>query len=111
MNDNKDDMISMSFIHAGLNGYIGSSRLAYGLFKVGDGEQGLLLDTGALYLVDRITDHFVSDDLTIGELLMKARNELIEKFGFEGDTNESLEATTTTWEYLLYGDPAWTPAK
>lgn len=111
LDDSKEDMISMSFIHAGLNGYIGSSRLAYGLFTIGDGEQGLLLDTGALYLVDKITEHFVNEDLTIGELLMTARNELIDKWGFEGDTQEGQEAITTTWEYLLYSDPAWTPAK
>ncbi len=110
LEDNKEDMISMSFIHAGLNGYIGASRLAYGLFAIGDGEQGLLLDTGALYLVDCITDHFVNEDLTIGELLMVSRNDLIDKWGLDGNSNESQEAITTTWEYLLYGDPAWNPA-
>lgn len=110
LDDNVKDMISLSFIHAGLNGYIGSSRLAYGLFKVGQGEQGLLIDTGALYLVDMISMHYTEGGMTVGELLKESRNEMIEEWGIEGDTQESEEAKIATWEYVLYGDPAWTPA-
>mgnify|MGYP001041920145 CR=1 FL=1 len=109
LDDGLEDLISLSFIHAGLNGYIGSSRLAYGLFKVGQGEQGLLIDTGALYLVDRISLNFCEGSMTIGELLMRSRNDLIEHWGLEGD-EYSEEAKIATWEYVLYGDPAWTPA-
>jgi hypothetical protein len=101
--------IALSYLHAGLSGYIGASRLAYGLFKIGDGEQGMLLDTGALYLVDRITMHFAEGGYTIGELLLLARNELLDKFDINGDSSESFEARVTNWEYLLYGDPAWMP--
>lgn len=110
LDDEIADMISQSFIHAGLNGYIGSSRLAYGLFQIGDGDQGLLLDTGALYLVDCITDHFAEGGMTIGELLKASRNDLIEKWGEGGSTENNGEAAVTVWEYVLYGDPAWTPA-
>ena len=98
------DKVSLAFIHGGLNGYIGASQLAYGLFKMGDGEQGLILDTGALYLVDRITCHFAEGTMTQGELLMTARNEIIEKNGMD-----DLETNVTVWEYLCYGDPAWVP--
>jgi hypothetical protein len=110
LDDSKEDKISLSFIHAGLNGYIGSTRLAYGLFKVGQGEQGILIDTGALYLVDRITSNFVDGGMSTGELLMTARNEMIDKWGIDGSTNESFEASVAMWEYVLYGDPAWVPA-
>jgi hypothetical protein len=110
LDDSQEDKISLSFLHAGLNGYIGSTRLAYGLFKVGQGEQGLLIDTGALYLVDRITQNYVDGSMTIGELLMTSRNEMIEEWGIDGSSNESFEASVAMWEYVLYGDPAWTPA-
>jgi len=111
--DNPDDLndmkISLSYLHAGLSGYIGASRLAYGLFMVGDGEQGVILDTGALYLVDRITQHFAQDGYTIGELLLLARNDMLDKYDINGGTTEDEEAKITCWEYLLYGDPAWIP--
>ena len=111
--DNLDDpnemKIAHSYLHAGLSGYIGASRLAYGLFKVGDGEQGMLLDTGALYLVDRITQHFAGGGYTIGELLLLARNDMQDKYDINGGSSEEEEAKITCWEYLLYGDPAWSP--
>ncbi|UCH88797.1 MAG: hypothetical protein JSV49_11230, partial [Thermoplasmata archaeon] len=109
LDDTNNNKISLAYIHAGLSGYIGASRLAYGLFKVGDGEQGMLLDTGALYLVDRITNHFTEGTYSTGELLLLARNELMDKFDIHGDSSESFEAKVTVWEYLLYGDPAWMP--
>jgi hypothetical protein len=110
LDDSQEDKISLSFIHAGLNGYIGSTRLAYGLFKIGQGDQGLIMDTGALYLVDRISLNYVKGGMTIGELLMESRNEMIEYWGIDGSSNESYEASIAMWEYILYGDPAWTPA-
>ncbi len=110
LDDHQDDKISLAFIHAGQNGYIGSTRLAYGLFKVGQGEQGLLIDTGALYLVDRISENFVNGGMTTGELLMISRNEMIDKWVNDDSSNEAFEASVAMWEYVLYGDPAWTPA-
>ncbi len=109
--DNPDvhvaDMIAPAFLHAGLNGYLGASRLAYGLFRGGtdDYEQGLLLDDGALYLIDRVTHHYAQGGTSVGELLRLARNDLIEQFGLD-----DLTTRITTHEYLCYGDPAWVPA-
>ncbi len=111
MENGLDEMVSMSFLHAGLNAYLGSTRLAYGLFKVGDGEQGLLLDTGALYLVDKITEHFSEEAMPVGELLMVARNEMIDKWGIDENDQYGLESKVAMWEYVCYGDPAWTPAR
>jgi hypothetical protein len=110
LDDSSDYKCSQAFIHAGLNGYIGASRLAYGLFKGGDGEQGGLLDTGALYLVDRISNHFAAGGISAGELLLSARNELIDKYGTDPEDSEGFEAMISMWEYVLYGDPAWVPA-
>lgn len=110
LDDHQEDKISLAFLHAGLNGYIGSSRLAYGLFQVGQGQDGILLDTGALYLIDRISLNYVNGDLSTGELLMIARNEMIDKWVNSDSSNEAFEATVAMWEYVLYGDPAWVPA-
>ena len=111
MENGLDDMVSMSFLHAGLNAYLGSTRLAYGLFKVGDGEQGLLLDTGALYLIDKITEHFCDGTMPVGELLMVARNDIIDRWGIDENDQYGLESREAMWEYLCYGDPAWTPVR
>jgi hypothetical protein len=110
LDDSQEDKISLSFLHAGLNGYIGATRLAYGLFKVGQGDQGLIMDTGALYLVDRISLNYIGGGMTIGELLMVSRNEMIDYWGIDRSTNEGFEASIAMWEYVLYGDPAWVPA-
>jgi hypothetical protein len=109
LDDASDYKCSLAFIHAGLNAYIGATRLAYGLFKGGDGEQGGLLDTGALYLIDRITDNFANSGLSSGQLLMVARNEMIDKYGTDPDDTYGMESLICMWEYVLYGDPAWMP--
>ncbi|MCK4717100.1 MAG: hypothetical protein KAT70_00415 [Thermoplasmata archaeon] len=98
------ELISLGFLHGGYNGYIGATRLAYGLIELYDSDGYLPVeDTDALYLVDRFTYYICKEDLNTGLSLMKARNDLVERFNVESEFG----AKVAMYEYVLYGDPAY----
>ena len=107
-----DQMLSLAFLHSGYTGYIGATRVAYGLYDYEISEDGAIRGTGALYLVDIFSDVVCSEDMDVGLALMYAKNALIETQGWEGDSEEAVESRITVTQYVLYGDPAnnlWVP--
>lgn len=102
-----DQMISLAFLHSGFVGYIGATRVAYGLYDYEIRNDGAICGTGALYLVDVFSDLVCSEDINVGEAMRQAKNDLIYKDGWD---DEEVEITVT--QYVLYGDPAhnlWVP--
>ena len=102
-----DQMIGLAFLHSGYVGYIGATRVAYGLYDYEIREDGAICGTGALYLVDVFSDLVCSEDTNVGEAMRLAKNDLIFKDGWD---NEEVQITVT--QYVLYGDPAhnlWVP--
>jgi len=102
-----DQMIALAFIHSGYAGYIGATRVAYGLYDYEIREDGAICGTGALYLVDVFSDMVCSEDANVGDAMRVAKNDLIFKDGWD---NEEVRITVT--QYVLYGDPAhnlWIP--
>ncbi len=102
------DFISMAFLYSGFPGYIGATRVAYGLYDYEVHDDGVMRGTGALYLVDIFSKRVCFEDEDMGTALMKSKNALIDKQGY-GDTGDEFEGAITVNEYQLYGDPAWNP--
>ncbi len=101
-----DQLISLAFIHSGYTGYIGATRVAYGLYDYEVREDGVMRGTGALYLVDRFSEHICHEDMDVGEALRLAKNGLITTQGWDRDTADGEESQITVTQYVLYGDPA-----
>jgi hypothetical protein len=102
-----DQMISLAFLHSGFAGYIGATRVAYGLYDYEIRNDGAICGTGALYLVDVFSDLVCAEDMNVGEAMREAKNDLIYKDGWD---DEEVQITVT--QYVLYGDPAhnlWVP--
>lgn len=109
-----DNMIAMAFLHSGHLGYIGATRIAYGLYDYEVREDGAVRGTGALYLVDVFSEHATLGNQNVGEALRLAKNGLIATQGWEySDENDpGYETQVTVTQYVLYGDPAhslWVP--
>jgi len=109
-----DQMISLAFLHSGYVGYIGATRVAYGLYDYEISETGAIRGTGALYLVDVFSDLTCHDDMDVGEALRLAKNGLIATQGWEytDENDPGYETQVTVTQYVLYGDPAhnmWIP--
>ncbi|MCK4614341.1 MAG: hypothetical protein KAU14_06030, partial [Thermoplasmata archaeon] len=96
-----DQMISLAFIHSGYSGYIGATRVAYGLYDYEIRDDGAICGTGALYLVDVFSQKVCEDDMDVGEAIRLAKNDLIYKDGWDSE-----EVKITVTQYVLYGDPA-----
>jgi len=95
------DYISMAFLHTGFNGYVGATRVAYGLYDYDVDDENVMRSTGALYLVDMFSKKICKEDADAGIALRDAKNGVIESHGWD-----DFEAQITTYEYQLYGDPA-----
>ncbi len=105
MTDNIDypmtDYISMAFLRSGFNGYVGATRVAYGLYDYEVTDENVMRGTGALYLVDMYSKHICKNNEDVGRALVLAKNALIDEQGWE-----DFETQITVFEYQLYGDPA-----
>lgn len=102
-----DQMVSLAFLHSGFVGYIGATRVAYGLYDYEIREDGAICGTGALYLVDVFSQKVCEEDIDVGEAMRQAKNDLIYKDGWlddDGEINDEVQITVI--EYVLYGDPA-----
>jgi len=108
--------ISQTFIHSGMNAYIGASRLSWGGFsplastsgEVFGGYLGLLLYgylTG--YVYDKAGGMFSEgiSDLTVAQALTMAKNEYVRQCGTDGGGAHD----DTVEEFTLYGDPLFNP--
>lgn len=99
-----DQYISLAFLNSGFTGYVGATRVAYGLYDYEQDEStGNLRGTDALYLVDVFSKKICAEDKDVGIALKEAKNALIVKQGWESG-GESTQITV--FEYVLYGDPA-----
>ena len=97
-----DEYISLAFLNSGFTGYIGATRVAYGLYDYEQDENNPnLRGTDALYLVDMFSKKVCEEDKDVGIALMEAKNALISKQGWSEKSTK-----VTVLEYVLYGDPA-----
>jgi len=108
--------LSMAFLHAGMNVYIGASRLSYGtLFPVPDpnSDEALGNYLGAMYYAymsggvfydkEVGNTHLPYEDLPSGLALMLAKNKYA-----QDKTNMGVDMTTYV-EFMHHGDPAFNP--
>ncbi len=110
--------LSQSFIHSGLNTYIGASRLSWGSLvpspmsspsgEALGGYVGLLFYgylTGYVYDRDGGLRSEGVGDLSVGAALMCAKNDFVAEEGTDGGgpTDDTVE------EFNLHGDPAFNP--
>ena len=109
--------LSQTFIHSGLNAYVGASRLSWGTFvpAVGAGTGEAFGDYLALLMYGYLTGYLYDKsgglqssgvgDLTMGAALMMAKNDYSSSEGSDsgGAVDDTLE------EFNLHGDPAFNP--
>jgi len=108
--------LSQAFLHAGMNVYIGASRLSYGsIAPVPDpnSDEALGNYLGAMYYAymsggvfyDKIegNTHLPYEDLSSGQALMFAKNKYVRDKGDQGVD------MTTYVEFMHHGDPAFNP--
>lgn len=110
--------ISQSFIHSGMNAYVGASRLSWGSLvpspmaspsgEALGGYMGLLFYgylTGYVYDRDGGLRSEDVGDMTVGAALMHAKNDFIAEEG----TDSGGPVDDTVEEFNLHGDPAFNP--
>jgi len=111
--------LSLAFLHAGMNAYIGATRMSWGtVVPIPDTNSDTTLgDYLALcmyanllgYIYDKTNDDGVIDnnfeDLTMGFALMDAKNKYIRDVGTDNGGPDS----DTINEFMLHGDPAFNP--
>ncbi|MCK4613436.1 MAG: hypothetical protein KAU14_01425 [Thermoplasmata archaeon] len=108
--------LSMAFLHAGMNVYIGASRLSYGSLTPEpdpNSDEALGNYLGAMYYAymsggvfyDKETGntHMPYEDLSSGQAPMLAKNKYVRD---KGDGGVDM---TTYVEFMHYGDPAFNP--
>ncbi len=109
--------LSQAFLHAGLNAYVGATRMSWGsLLPIPDAASGEGLgDLMSMYFYAHLTGKlydkaggmisFEPGDLTTGQALMLAKNGFVESEGSDGGgvNDDTLE------EFILHGDPAFNP--
>jgi len=108
--------ISQAYLHAGVNAYVGASRLSWGGFSlIADDSGEVYGDYLGLLLYGYLTGYvynkrggLVSQDvgnLNMGAALMMAKNKYVMDCGTDGGgpNDDTLE------EFNLYGDPAFNP--
>jgi hypothetical protein len=110
--------LSMAFIHAGVNTYIGATRSSWGaLFPVPNMKEGERLgDLLGMYFYGNLAGYIYDkhgsliiknqlSDTTVGIALMDAKNRYVESEGTDnGGPNDD-----TFNEFVIYGDPAFNP--
>jgi len=108
-----DQFFAYAMMYSGATGYIGASRVAYGLYDYEVTDEGFMRGTGALYLVDTFSKQVCEYDNDVGIALMNAKNSVIAVQGYdEAEGSDGFEGAITVNEYVLYGDPAqnlWIP--
>ncbi|MCI0497526.1 MAG: C25 family cysteine peptidase [Thermoplasmata archaeon] len=110
--------LSQAFLHAGVNGYVGATRMSWGtVVPVPDtNSDSTLGDYLALcmwgnhlgYIYDKTNDQIIAnnlEDLTAGFALMDAKNKYIRDIGTDGGGPDD----DTINEFILHGDPAFNP--
>ena len=109
--------LSLAFLHAGLAGYIGATRMSWGvLFPIPDAASGEMLgDLVELYFYGYLTGYrydksgglqgIEPSDVSLGTALMLAKNAYVRSQGTDkGGANDD-----TIEEFILHGDPAFNP--
>ncbi len=110
--------LSQAFLHAGMNSYLGASRLSWGSLiplpdshadeHFGDylGTLYYAFLTGGVYYDKQAGELYMPyENLTIGQGFLAAKNKYIEDEGTDGGGPNS----DTIEEFNLYGDPAFNP--
>jgi len=107
--------LSLTFLHSGMNSYIGASRLSWGGLSLIDDSGEAYGDYLALLMYGYLTG-FIYDkdgglisqtggDVTMGEALMMAKNMFIQVGGTDGGGPRD----DTIAEFNIHGDPAFNP--
>lgn len=108
-----DQFFAYAMMYSGATGYIGASRVAYGLYDIEVSGENVIRGTGALYLVDTFSKQVCEYDNDVGTALMNSKNYVIGVQGYdESEGSDGFEGAITVNEYVLYGDPAqnlWIP--
>jgi len=112
-----ENALSLAFLHAGMNAYIGATRMSWGMIvpipdAVSGESLGSLLAlhfyghmTGYIYDKDGGLQGFGPEDTSTGVGLMLAKNHYVENVGLDGGGAHS----DTVEEFILHGDPAFNP--
>ena len=117
---NPNNAISLAFIHAGVNAYIGASRSSWGavVYVPDSSESESLGDLLGMYMYSHLSGYIYNkdgglikglspdvSDTSVGTALMLAKNEYVVKSGYDNGGSNS----DTLNEFNLIGDPAFNP--
>jgi len=112
-----ENALSLAFLHAGMNIYIGATRESWGnIVPIPDAQSGESMGsfmsmnfyahlTGYIYDKGGGLQGFEPSDTTAGVAMVLAKNTYIQKFGVDagGVDSDTLE------EFIIHGDPAFNP--
>jgi hypothetical protein len=112
-----ENALSLSFLHAGMNVYIGATRESWGsIMPIPDATSGESMGsylsmnfyghlTGYFYDKSGGMQSFNPQDTTVGCAMVLAKNNYVQKFGVDsgGVDSDTLE------EFIIHGDPAFNP--
>lgn len=112
-----ENALSLAFLHAGMNIYIGATRESWGnIVPIPDAQSGESMGsfmsmnfyahlTGYIYDKNGGLQGFEPSDTTVGAAMVLAKNTYIQKFGVDagGVDSDTLE------EFIIHGDPAFNP--
>ena len=112
-----ENALSLAFLHAGMNVYIGATRESWGnIIPIPDATSGETLGsflsmnfyghlTGYFYNKNGGMQSFTPADTSVGVALVLAKNTYIQKFGVDSGGMDS----DTLEEFIIHGDPAFNP--
>jgi len=112
-----ENALSLAFLHAGLNVYIGATRESWGsIMPIPDATSGESMGSwlsmnfyghlvGYFYDKSGSMQGFEPSDTTVGAAMVLSKNAYVQKFGVDAGGIES----DTLEEFIIHGDPAFNP--
>ncbi len=112
-----ENALSLAFLHAGMNTYIGATRESWGMIApIPDSTSGESMGsylsmnfyghlTGYFYDKSGSMQGFNPQDTTVGAAMVLAKNNYVQKFGVDAGAEDS----DTLEEFIIHGDPAFNP--
>jgi len=108
-----DESICYTFMEMGLLTYVAPTRVTYGVISTSTFDPEIEQDDNKAGngLCRLFYEKIINEDLTVGQALMLAHNDLVNSAEWDEEFNDEEQAINlcVAWEYQCYGDPAFNP--
>ena len=106
-----ENSLALTYMHGGMNAYIGATRSTYGWLDAGSDGDVRLDSEGAVLMGEYFSEYVLAEDQSVGLALRNAKNDYIVEDGLGGYINDLDDhyAYMIYGHYILHGDPAFNP--